>query len=85
MYMNRRYVRLYGSLGIGAAFYGGFDKLTYSYTDSRGSVQFEDNSFRACGQFSPIGVEFGNKLFGFAEIGIGSLYAGMQAGIGYKF
>ena len=85
MYMNRRYVRLYGSLGIGAAFYSGFDKLTYSYTDGRGSVQFEDNSFRPCGQFSPIGVEFGNKLFGFAEIGIGSLYAGMQAGIGYKF
>ena len=85
MYMNRRYVRLYGSLGIGAALYDGFDKLRYSYTDSNGSVRFEDNSFRACAQVSPIGVEFGNKLFGFVELGAGSLYTGMQAGIGYKF
>ncbi len=85
MYMNRRYVRLYGSLGVGAALYDGFDKLSYRYTDSDGRVRFEDNSFRACGQVTPIGVEFGNKLFGFAELGAGALYTGMQAGIGYKF
>jgi len=85
MYMNRRYVRLFGSLGLGAALYDGFDKLTYSYTDSDGRIRFEDSSFRGCTQFSPIGVEFGNKLFGFIELGVGTLYTGMQAGIGYKF
>lgn len=85
MYMNRRYVRLYGSMGLGAALYCGFDKLTYSYTDSDGRVRFEDSSFRTAAQFSPIGVEFGNKLFGFVELGAGALYTGMQAGIGYKF
>jgi hypothetical protein len=84
MYMNRRKVRLYGSFGIGAVLYGGFDTLNYRVMDSDG-VHFVNNSFRACAQFSPIGVEFGRKLFGFAEIGAGTLYVGMQAGIGYKF
>lgn len=84
MYMNRRKVRLYGSFGVGAVLYDGFDKLTYSYEDGSG-VHFVDNSFRACAQLTPIGVEFGRKLFGFAELGTGSLYIGMQAGIGYKF
>ena len=84
MYMNRRTVRLYASVGAGAVFYDGYDKLTYRYEDSSG-VHFVDNSFRACAQLTPIGVEFGRKLFGFAELGAGSLYVGMQAGIGYKF
>jgi len=85
MYMNRKKVRLYGSLGAGLVKYVGFKELSYRYTDSDGSVRFEDNSFKGCCQISPIGVEFGRKTFGFAELGIGSLYAGFQAGIGYKF
>ena len=84
LYMNRRTVRLYGSAGGGVVFYDGFDKLTYRYEDS-GGVHFVDNSIRACAQLPPVGVEFGRKLFGFAELGVGSLYVGMQAGIGYKF
>lgn len=84
MYLNRRYVRLYGSVGAGLAFYDGFDRLSYSYNDANG-VHFVDRSLRAVGQISPIGVEAGNKVFGFAELGVGSLFAGIQAGIGYKF
>lgn len=84
MYLNHRTVRLYASFGAGAVFYNGFDKLSYRYEDSSG-VHFVDHSLRACAQITPIGVEFGRKLFGFAELGAGSLYVGMQAGIGYKF
>lgn len=84
MYMNRRNVRLYGSLGVGAAKYVGFPKLSYSYASDSG-VHFVDNSLRPCGEFSPIGIEVGRKFFGFAELGVGTLYYGLQAGIGYKF
>ncbi|MBQ0123992.1 MAG: hypothetical protein KBS58_04025 [Bacteroidales bacterium] len=36
-------------------------------------------------QFVPIGVEVGKSFFGFAELGFGHLYSGIQFGIGYKF
>lgn len=36
-------------------------------------------------QLNPIGVEFGRRFFGLAEIGIGMNYAGLRAGIGYRF
>lgn len=36
-------------------------------------------------QIVPIGVTFGDKVFGFAETGIGSLYLGGNIGIGYRF
>lgn len=35
---------------------------------------------------TPIGVQFGaDRLFGLAEIGIGTQWAGVKAGIGYRF
>lgn len=36
-------------------------------------------------QLVPVGVSFGGKLFGFAELGAGSLFLGGNIGIGYKF
>lgn len=36
-------------------------------------------------QVVPFGVSFGGRVFGFAELGIGSLFLGGNIGIGYKF
>ena len=36
-------------------------------------------------QFTPVGLHFGGKVFGFAEITTGTYIYGGRAGIGYKF
>ena len=36
-------------------------------------------------QLNPIGVEFGERLFGMAEAGVGMNYFGGRIGIGYRF
>lgn len=36
-------------------------------------------------QCSPFGFTIGKKLFGFAEVGFGSIYTGGMIGIGYRF
>ncbi|MCQ2142971.1 MAG: hypothetical protein MJY56_02770 [Bacteroidales bacterium] len=33
----------------------------------------------------PFGMTFGSRFFGFAEIGLGTMYTGGMAGIGYRF
>lgn len=37
------------------------------------------------GQISPVGIEVGKKLYGFCELGIGLMYTGAKAGIGFRF
>ena len=83
-YLNRPLVRLYGSIGLGVVKYFGFDKLKYIET-SYDNVEFKDETFDAAFQISPIGIEFGRRLFGFAEMGAGTMYAGFQFGMGYRF
>ena len=36
-------------------------------------------------QLNPIGVEFGKKVFGLVEVGIGLNYTGVRAGLGWRF
>lgn len=77
-YLNRRNVRLYSSLGIG---YG----LCLERTkDSNGALTYSDKRPFAPVQFTPIGVSVGRRLFGFAEVTVGSM-ANLSVGIGYKF
>lgn len=73
-YMRRPLVRLYGSIGLGASKFINFDKL-----DDDETVAFQT-------QIVPIGIEVGEKrLFGFMELGFGTVYTGANVGIGYKF
>lgn len=67
-FLNKKWVRLYGSAGVGVC----------GYCSLR-------NSASVAIQFTPIGVEVGRSFFGFAELGIGHLHSGIQAGLGYKF
>lgn len=68
-YYKADWYRIYGGLGFGVGLYS-------SFFDSR--VRFEP-------QFTPVGIEAGNKLFAFLEAGYGSLFCGVRGGIGYKF
>ncbi len=83
IYMNRPAVRLYSKFGIGAVKCFGFERR------DRESFNFElrksDNSWDAAIQWAPFGIEAGRKFFGYAELGLGTLYNGISAGVGYKF
>ena len=83
IYINRPTVRLYGRLGLGVVKYFGFDRRNRESADD--GIEYLDNSFTPGFQWTPLGIEVGRKVFGFAETGIGTLYTGISAGVGYKF
>ncbi len=73
-WLNRRWVRMYSSLGLGATFgYGRFD--TEGSRPENAMIAF---------QVTPVGISVGRSFFGFAEIGLGAQGVFMM-GIGYKF
>lgn len=69
-YKDTENFRLYSSIGLGLLFDGSRDASFGS------SLHL---------QLVPIGMSFGKKVFGFAELGLGSLYMGLNVGVGYKF
>ncbi len=75
-YMDREMVRMYGTVGVGIGRYFGYP-TKYSSNFS--------SPFKLEAQFVPFGIEVGRKLFGFAELGVGTMFLGFHAGIGYKF
>ena len=72
-YLNKDMVRLYGNVSLGLT--------SYFNTDISGSRYIPQVAFN----ISPIGVEVGRRWFGFAEIGLGTVYCGVSLGAGYKF
>lgn len=85
-YVDRPSWRLYGFIGMGVAKYFGYDKLKGADVDPySGTREFWDYSLRGALQFVPIGVEFGRRIFGFFETGVGNEYTGVRGGIGYRF
>lgn len=73
-WMNRRWVRMYSSLGLGATFvFGHRDRNTDCFREGHAAFQF-----------TPVGISVGRSLFGFAEVGVGA-QGTLMMGIGYKF
>ena len=70
-YLTRKNCTLYAKAEIGAAYYN------YDCTDN--------NNLIFAFQVSPIGVTFGHKFYGFAELSAGLLYQGGKLGVGYRF
>lgn len=68
-YLNKPKVKLYGSLEAGAI------------------LSFGGGSFDVTPNFqvNPIGVEWGKRFFGMAELGVGMTYFGGRLGVGYRF
>ncbi len=71
-WLNRPYVRMYTSWALGMTM---IPKTRYAAR----------TEILPAFQFNPIGISAGKKLFGFAEIGIGTNYFGGTCGIGYRF
>lgn len=89
VFLNRPSVRIYGKFGIGIVKFLGFDRRNweydYDYDYDDPPLCYVDNSLVPGFQWVPIGIEVGRKFFGYAEAGIGTLYKGISAGVGYKF
>ena len=68
-WLTREKVRLYSGIGYGTM--GG-------YVDSDGRPSHGL-------QITPIGVAYGKRLFGFAELGTGWMFCPARAGIGFRF
>lgn len=69
-YLNRRYVQLYSGVAAGAFVIGA------NTGEVSGMIHI---------QGIPIGVSVGRRVFGFAEVGIGTMYMGGNIGLGYRF
>ncbi len=76
-YLNRKYVKLYSSVGAGLGY-------TYSGAPEKGSDSPMDLTFPR-GQLVPIGITAGDRVYGMAELGFGTEYTGFRVGIGYRF
>lgn len=68
-YISREAFNLYGSVGLGVMA-GTFEEGLYAYPTF---------------QLVPVGLTFGRKIYGFAEIGAGMLYIGGNVGMGFRF
>ena len=75
-WLNRKWVRMYSSLGMGMTI------NTTSTTGSGGST--DGNSYAFAFQCSYLGLTVGRSLFGFAELGFGPKGVAIF-GMGYRF
>lgn len=78
-YFSRLYVKLYSAAGLGMTIYDNNSRR------GRFEVGQPDLSMNLMLQLVPIGITAGNRVFGFAELGIGSMFTGINAGIGFRF
>ena len=70
-YYEKGALRMYMGLYIGAGYYSGFDNLA-------GKMSFEV-------QFAPLGIEFGGRVYGFAEGCLGTAINWVHGGVGFRF
>ena len=79
-WLNRNLVRMYSSVGAGMAF--SMTDVHYYNTDSGWK---ESPEAYLSLQVTPVGISVGRDLFGFFEVGVGTIYVGGCFGIGYRF
>lgn len=74
-WLNRDLVRMYSAIGLG---------LTFSAYDERDYNNMELTLYPAF-QFTPVGISAGRKVYGFAEVGMGTQFFGGMVGMGFRF
>lgn len=77
---NRPSVRMYSYLGLGLA----YNHNVCDPAGQPGAGTRVDSAVMAF-QFTPVGIQFGRRIFGFAEAGVGHYFCGMAVGAGYRF
>lgn len=56
------------------------------YGSLEGGIMFSpDTDIIPSVQLNPLGIEFGGKVFGLVEVGVGLNYTGVRAGLGWRF
>jgi len=75
-WLNSKFVCLYSSVGLGVTVERDIEKF--------GNRRFVHNETMFAGQFSPLGLTVGKRLYGFAELGVGTQGV-IIGGIGYRF
>ncbi len=78
-YLNREYLKLYSSVGLGLGLYHDETPKDIEYTPEK------RNSMGLCAQFVPFGIMVGKKVYAMAELGTGTEYVGFRAGLGFRF
>lgn len=78
-WLNRRIVRMYSSFGAGMAVC-----LADTVIESADTYYRRPRTYISL-QVAPVGISVGGKLFGFAEVGLGTIYCGGCLGLGYRF
>mgnify|MGYP000594446876 CR=1 FL=1 len=82
-WLNRKLVRLYSSVGLGLeipfAQKCGFDTNDPRY------YMVAHSGFTLAAQLCFVGISVGKNVYGFFETGVGNLYSGCCAGVGYRF
>ena len=77
---NRPAVRMYSWAGLGLSF-----NSRRSGPAEAGGTEERVHTILPAFQLTPFGVQFGRKLFGFSEVGIGHYFCGISIGLGYRF
>lgn len=79
-YLSHRNVKLYSGAGLGVSYYTNYNS---------GKTLFGELGIYGVWypmiQTIPVGVSFGNRFFGFAELGLGTVWCGLRAGVGCRF
>lgn len=75
-WLNSRYVCLYSSVGLGVTVERNVEKF--------GNRRWVHSGILFAGQLSPLGITVGKRLYGFAELGVGTQGV-IIGGIGYRF
>lgn len=78
-WLNRKIVRLYSSAGLGVS-------VEIIKKPQPGSLwNPPETNVKPAFQICPFGISVGRRVYGFAEIGLGTIYAGGCIGVGYRF
>ena len=75
-YLNRPVVKLYSAVGLG---------VTAGYRNYSAEGYSAYASAYPAFQLTPIGIMLGRRVYGLFELGVGTVYMGCRAGIGYRF
>lgn len=70
-YFQKGALNLYMGLGVGLGYYAGFDNM--------------ENKLSFNVQFTPFGIEYGRRIFCFAEANLGTAINWVRGGIGFRF
>ena len=82
-WLNRKLVRLYSSLGLGLEIPFA-RKCGFEANDPR-YFMVAHSGFTLASQLCFAGISVGKNVYGFFETGVGNLYSGCCAGVGYRF